>query len=126
MWSHGSIYWNERMTRDAEATKKFYGDTLGWTYDVMPLPEGTYWVAKMGAAPVAGIFPLTGPEFDQVPEAWFTYIAVDNADARASKMTAAGGAILRGPFDIPEVGRIIIVKDNLGAMFGLMTPLAEP
>jgi predicted enzyme related to lactoylglutathione lyase len=126
MWSHGSIYWNELMTRDAEASKKFYGDALGWTYEPMPMPEATYWIAKMGAAPVAGIFPLTSPQFDPVPEAWFTYIAVDDADARAKKITAAGGTILRGPFDVPQVGRIVVVKDKAGVMFGLMRPLAEP
>ena len=31
MWSHGSFYWNELMTRDVEQAKKFYGvlDRLG-------------------------------------------------------------------------------------------------
>lgn len=125
MWSHGSFYWNELMTRNPEASKKFYADTLGWTYEAMPVPGSTYWVAKMGDAPVGGIFPLKSPEFDAAPEIWFTYISVDNADARARKITDAGGKILRGPFDIANVGRIIIVQDTAGVMFGLMTPAAE-
>ncbi len=29
MWSHGSFYWNELMTRDVEAAKKFYGLDAG-------------------------------------------------------------------------------------------------
>jgi predicted enzyme related to lactoylglutathione lyase len=28
-WSHGTFYWNELMTRDAEKAKTFYADTLG-------------------------------------------------------------------------------------------------
>ena len=124
MWSHGSFFWNELMTRDAEAAKKFYGATLGWTYEAMPMPDGTYWIAKMGAAPVGGLFTLSGPEFERAPEMWFTYIAVDDADARAKKLTAAGGKVLRPAFDVPNVGRIVVVQDNAGVMFGMMTPSA--
>ena len=35
MWANGSFYWNELMTRDAEAAKRFYGATLGWTFEPM-------------------------------------------------------------------------------------------
>ena len=58
-WSHGHFYWNELMTRDAERDKKFYGATIGWTFEAMPMPDGTYWVAKMGDQYVGGLFPLT-------------------------------------------------------------------
>ena len=30
--SHGTFYWNELMTRDVEGAKKFYADTIGWSY----------------------------------------------------------------------------------------------
>ena len=41
-WSHGHFYWNELMTRNAERDKKFYGATVGWTFEAMPMPDGTY------------------------------------------------------------------------------------
>ena len=125
MWSHGNFYWNELMTRDAEAAKKFYGTALGWTFESMPMPEGTYWVAKMGTTPVGGIFTMGGPMFEGIPEHWFAYIAVDNVDARTKKLTAAGGKIMKEPFDVPGVGRIVIVQDNKGVTLGLMTPAAQ-
>ena len=54
MATNGSFYWNELMTRDAEAAKKFYGATLGWTFEPMEGGEGpTYWVAKAGDESVA-------------------------------------------------------------------------
>ena len=59
MWQNGSFYWNELMTRDAEAAKRFYGATLGWTFEAMEAEGGpvTYWVAKVGDESVAGIYP---------------------------------------------------------------------
>ena len=44
--AHGNFYWNELMTRDAEKAKKFYADVIGWGFDGMEMPDGTYWVAK--------------------------------------------------------------------------------
>ena len=66
-WTHGKFYWNELMTRDAAASKKFFETTLGWTFDGMPMPNGTYWLAKVGGEPVAGFMPLAGPEFAELP-----------------------------------------------------------
>lgn len=125
MWSHGNFYWNELMTRDAEAAKKFYGAAIGWTFDSMKMPNSTYWIAKMGDKPVAGIFPMSGPEYAAVPENWMAYIAVDSVDARVKKATAAGAKIMRPPFDVPGVGRIAIVQEPGGAYIGWMTPVDQ-
>src|SRR5579872_2104550 len=60
-WSHGQFHWNELMTRNVEKAKKFYADTIGWTYDAMQMPEGgTYTLAMSGDMPVAGIFDISG------------------------------------------------------------------
>ena len=63
------------------AGEEFYGSTIGLTFDAMPMPDGTYWVAKMGDKPVGGIFPMIGQDFDGVPENWLSYLAVDDVDA---------------------------------------------
>jgi uncharacterized protein len=120
---HGTFYWNELMTRDVERAKKFYADTMGWSYDAMPMPPGgTYWVAKMGDEPVGGIFDISGPEFGPVPESWMSYIAVDDVDARVGKALKAGAKLMKPAFDVPGVGRIAILMEPGGAGVGWMTP----
>ena len=126
MADHGTFYWNELMTRDPEKAKAFYAATLGWTFDAMPMAEGgTYWVAKMSDAPAGGIFTMDGPQFDGVPEHWFSYIAVDDVDARVKRAEAEGGKILRPAFEVPGIGRIVILQDSNGAAMGWMTPAAQ-
>ncbi len=95
MWQHGHFYWNELMTRDPEGAKAFYGDTLGWKFEGMPMEIGTYWVCKDGDKPVGGIFDMNKPEFEGLPPHWFAYVAVDDVDARVAKATAAGAKLLR-------------------------------
>jgi len=122
-WTHGSFYWNELMTRNAERDKKFYRDTLGWSFEAMPMPDGTYWVAKMGGESVGGLFPLTGAGFDGVPESWMSYIAVDDVDTRVKKAQGAGAILMRPIFDVPGVGRIAILREPGGAGIGWITPV---
>ena len=122
-WTHGKFYWNELMTRDLERAKKFYADTLGWTFDPMSAGGGpTYWIIKAGGEMVGGLFDISGHEFDQVPESWMSYIAVDDVDARVAKAVKAGAQVMKPAFDIPGVGRIAILREPGGAGIGWMTP----
>jgi predicted enzyme related to lactoylglutathione lyase len=123
MTAHGHFHWNELVTRDVEKAKKFYRDVVGWTFDGMPMPDGTYWVAKMGDQPVGGLFPIAGLQWEGVPEHWMSYLAVDDVDARVKKAAAAGAKLMRPAFDIPGVGRIAILTEPGGAGVGWITPV---
>ena len=125
--SHGTFYWNELMTRNTEGAKKFYADTLGWSYDGMPMPDGggTYWLATVNGEPVAGIMDINGPQFQSVPENWMSYIAVDDVDARLAKATKAGAKVMKPVFEVPGVGRIAILMEPGGAAIGWMTPAQQ-
>ena len=124
MASHGNFHWNELLTSDVERAKRFYGETIGWTFQPMPMPDGaTYWMAMMAGKPVAGIFPTNRPEYKGVPEAWMSYLAVDDVDARVKKAAAAGAKLMKPIFDIPNVGRIAILTEPGGAGVGWITPV---
>jgi predicted enzyme related to lactoylglutathione lyase len=119
---HGAFHWNELNTREPAAARTFYEKTLGWRFDVMPMPGGDYYVAKSGDAMVGGIFEMKGPQFENVPSHWLAYIAVDDVDRRVEAATRHGATVVRAPWDVPGVGRIAILKDPTGAMIGWMTP----
>ena len=123
MSEHGQFHWNELMTHDVEKAKRFYAETMGWTYDAMPIPEGgTYTLAMSGGIPVAGILDVNGPDFDGTPESWMPYIAVDNVDERVKMATKAGAKVVKPAFEIPGGGRIVILQEPGGASVGWMTP----
>jgi predicted enzyme related to lactoylglutathione lyase len=123
-WSHGRFQWNELRTRDAERAMRFYKETIGWTFDRMSTPTGEpYWVANMDGKPVAGLFPLTSPQFDGVPESWMSFLAVDDVDARVAKAIKGGARLVMPIFDVPDVGRIAMLLEPSGAGVGWMTPV---
>jgi predicted enzyme related to lactoylglutathione lyase len=122
---HGTFYWNELMTRDVERAKRFYRETIGWSFDPMPMPDGaSYWVAMLDGKPVAGVFSLAAPEYEGVPESWMSYLAVDDVDMRVEKATKAGAKLMKPIFDVPNVGRIAMLMEPGGAGIGWMTPAA--
>lgn len=124
MTASGAFHWNELMTRNVGKAKDFYAKTLGWTYDDMPMGEmyGTYTIIKSGDEMVGGMFEMKGKDFDGQPEAWFTYVAVDDVDRSAKKAREAGGTVMREPWDVPGVGRIAIIQAPGGAAQGWMVP----
>lgn len=126
MTPHGEFHWCELRTRDAERAKKFYSETIGWTFESMPTPDGeTYWVASNNGKPVAGLFPLSSPRFDGVPESWMVFLSVDDVDARVAKALAAGAKLAMPIFDVPDVGRIAMLHEPSGAGVGWMTPVKQ-
>ena len=94
--AHGKFHWNELMTRDVAKAKNFYAESLGWTYDDVPMGEvyGTYTIIKSGDEMAGGMFKMDGPMFEGRPESWFTYVAVDDLDDRLRKAREAGGTVM--------------------------------
>lgn len=124
--AHGTFVWNELLTRDVEAAKRFYTSLVGWTFSTHPTPTGgTYWIAEVDGKPVAGIMAMPEDMPATVPPHWFEYIEVDDVDARLTVATQHGGKIMRPPFDVPEVGRLGFVMDATGAALGLMSPVQK-
>ena len=125
-WAHGEFHWNELRTRDAERAKRFYAGVVGWSFEPSATPDGeTYWVALQDGKPVAGLFPLTSPRFDGVPESWMSFLAVDDVDARVAKAVKAGAELVMPVFDVPDVGRIAMLREPSGAGIGWITPVGR-
>ena len=116
----GALAWNELMTDDTGAAASFYGDVFGWQPETRVMSQGQEYTSfKLGDAYVAGMMAKTA-DMGDVPSAWMAYYAVDDVDAAADRAREAGGGIVAEPFDVPEVGRIAIIADPLGAVLGIM------
>lgn len=109
--------WADLSSADAAASRDFYTRLFGWQADVIADPEaGGYAMFKHDGKEVAGVGPR---QSDQQPTAWTIYIMVDDADATAERAAAAGGTIIAPPFDVMDAGRMAIIADPSGAVFGI-------
>jgi predicted enzyme related to lactoylglutathione lyase len=116
----GVTCWVDTEQPDVDAARHFYAALFGWTFsDAVPAEApGTYLIASLNGADVAAI----GPPQGDAPVEWNTYIAVDDADAAAADVRAAGGSVTLGPVDAGPGGRFAACIDPRGARFRLWQP----
>lgn len=120
-YAPGTFCWFELATTDQNAAKSFYKALFGWEANDMPMgPGNVYSMFELDGRNTGAAYTLM-PEMlaHGVPPHWGIYIAVSNVDASAAKAVEAGGALLKEPFDVFDVGRMAVVKDPTGAVFQL-------
>jgi hypothetical protein len=114
IYRNGQFVWRELMTTDVAASLRFYSETFGWKTETMQMPDGTdYTMVKAGDTGVGGIMkhPMPG-----VPAYWSAAVSVDDVDAVAGRVTAAGGKVIVPPMDAAEMGRYAGLQDRQGAI----------
>jgi predicted enzyme related to lactoylglutathione lyase len=116
-WPAGTPCWVDLAVGDIGKAKAFYSGLFGWEIQEGPPESGGYSMCELNGRQVAGIGPKMGP--DEMPSAWTTYLASENADETAGKIKAAGGQVLAEPFDVMDVGRMAVAVDPGGAAFGI-------
>jgi len=117
----GHFCWYEWMGDNVKQAADFYSHVVGWTVKDSQMP-GTppYKVLSVGDYGVAGMMAIPADARAAAARpCWTGYIWVDDVDAMAAKLTAAGGAVKRPAADIPGVGRFAVVTDPHGAFFML-------
>ncbi len=119
----GTPCWVTLMVHGLEATRAFYGELFGWEFAPGPQQLGPYVRALIDGNEVAGIGRL--PDDLHLPPAWTPYMATDDADATAETIRSCGGTVGVGPLDAGDAGRMAIVTDPSGAVFGVWQPAAH-
>jgi uncharacterized protein len=117
--SEGLFVWDELGTTDVDDAQRFYGEVFGWTTSDMGPEYGGYRIFNRGETGIAGLMRL--PD-DSIPPQWQPYVAVGDPDATTAKAQGLGGSTLVEPMDVPEVGRIAVLRDPQGATFGIIKP----
>lgn len=119
----GALGWNEIMTTDVEAARRFYTGLFGWRSDASPMPGGpagsTYTTFWNGEHMAAGMMQIT-PDMVGVPSHWGIYFAVADADGTHAAAVKAGATSIVPPTDIPTVGRFAVLDDPQGAGFSVI------
>jgi predicted enzyme related to lactoylglutathione lyase len=123
-YEHGVPCWVDTWQEDPDTAATFYAGVFGWDVE-KGTPPGTdtrYYMCRLRGSDVAAIG--SPPPAGMAP-AWITYVWVDDADAVAASAVKAGGSLLAEPFGSLDGGRIAIVADPSGAVFGVWKPGAQ-
>lgn len=120
----GTFCWWDLGTTDAGAAKKFYTSLLGWEAVDIPVGDGmVYTMMVVDGKQACALSSLPKEMIDGgIPPIWSSYIAVDDVDATVEKAKSLGGEVMMEPMDVMEEGRMAMIEDPTGAMFGIWQP----
>lgn len=120
----GAPSWVDLMTTNLASAQAFYRALFGWEFARGGEDVGGYTMCLKDGRPVAGIGEMTGEQ--AFPVAWTTYLSTEDAAATLTAATEAGGQVMAPLMDIKEGdtfhGRMAVIADPAGAVFGVWEP----
>jgi len=118
----GSFCWMELATTDQNSAKAFYAALFDWSAIDYPMGPGEFYTMfKLQDRDVAAGYTM-GQREQGAPPRWNLYIAVENADAAATRAAELGGKVLAPAFDVMDAGRMAVIQDPTGAIFQAWQP----
>jgi uncharacterized protein len=117
----GTLNWNQCQTPDPARAAEFYAAALGYGVDEVDVgTEEPFRVLQVDGKPVAGVRePI--PQMGGEPQ-WSVVFSVADTDETVAKARELGGEVLIEPADLPQIGRIAVLRDPVGAMFQVIQP----
>jgi predicted enzyme related to lactoylglutathione lyase len=115
----GAVHWTELWSKDVEADLAWLTGTFGFGTETMQMPNGPYTILTSDGEYAGGVMASTE---EKAPSMWLPWIQVTDVDATVAGIEAEGGASVSPSMDLPTVGRMAVVADPTGGVFGVITP----
>ena len=103
----GKFVWHDLMTPDPRSAGEFYEQLFGWQVEY----HDKYAVVRNDGKLIAGILQVEPAEGQPREGVWLSSVSVADVDAAARLVKANGGMVLRGPLDMEQRGRAVLISD---------------
>jgi predicted enzyme related to lactoylglutathione lyase len=107
----GRFVWMDLVTADVDSARNFYGELFGWQYEGGVGKKVPFTLITQNGTPIGGIIYSDQMEPSKAQARWLAYISVPDVDKAAERVLQNGGDLFKGPFDLPDRGRVAIVLD---------------
>ncbi|MEV6316385.1 VOC family protein [Streptomyces sp. NPDC051776] len=115
----GSVCWFELMARDTDKAESFYSAVFGWDGKTSSAGPSEYTEWHLDGTSFSGMMRMNEDFPPELPAHWMVYIAVEDCDASAARVTELGGMVSVPPTSIPP-GRFCVVNDPQGGTLALI------
>lgn len=116
--AHGMVGWNELLTHDVSLAQKFYTKVFGWEALEENVNGGAYVSFTKDKRFVGGMMAIV-PEMGPMPSSWTVYFTTKNLEKSRQVAKENGAHELSPVIDLPNIGKLMVIKDVVGAVFSL-------
>lgn len=114
----GALTMSQLNTGDPEGALEFYSALFGWRGEAIEGGPAPWWGLYNGEQMAGGMMQM--PAEMGAPPHWLNYFGTEDVDEAMGRVGELGGQVMVEPMDVPG-GRIAVVQDGQGAVFGLFS-----
>ncbi|MDH4204011.1 MAG: VOC family protein [Desulfobacteraceae bacterium] len=119
----GKFVWFDLFTHDLQIASHFYEELFGWSF--YPAESGRKLVNTIirEGIPIANAIQINRKKNKARKSKWLSYVSVEDVDRSTKLVEQNNGIIYMRPKELPNRGRVAVVKDPQGAVFAMITVL---
>lgn len=119
----GKFVWFDLFTNDLQTASHFYEELFGWSFHPAESKRKIVDTITREGVPIANAIQINRNKNKVRKSRWLSYVSVEDVDRSAKLVEQLNGTIFRGPKELPNRGRVAVVKDPQGAVFAMVTVL---
>lgn len=116
----GRWVWQDLLTDDVAAARRFYGAVFGWTFDTIGKNSRAYTLVRHAGHAICGIVARENGGDDARGGQWVGLMSVPDVEAAARFVQANSGRVIFGPMWLHGRGEIAVFADPDSAVFGVI------
>ncbi len=116
----GKFVWFDLFTRDLSQACRFYEDLMGWSFHETPGAENRVMTIELDGVPIGNAVLVDPAKIKDKPSRWLSYMSVMDVDQAISRIEQNKGSVFMPARDLPDRGRVAVVRDAEGASFALV------
>ncbi len=119
----GKFVWFDLFTHDLKSASHFYEELFGWSF--YPAQSGRKIVNTITreGIPIGNAIQINREKNKVRKSRWLSYVSVEDVDRSTMLVEQNNGTIYMRPKELPNRGRVAVVKDPQGAVFAMVTVL---
>ena len=117
----GKFVWYDLFTSDLQATRQFYEALFGWSFQETPSGAKQVLTISREGIPIANAVSADKTKIKDQPSRWLSYMSVADVDQTVLRIEKNHGSVFMPPKNLPDRGRVAVVKDPEGAVFAVVT-----
>lgn len=118
---NGKFIWYDLFTSDLKAVQPFYEALFGWSFHETATGETRVLTIRREGVPIANAVYVNETKIKDGASRWLSYMSVADVDQTVLRIEQNQGSVYMPPKDLPDRGRVAVVKDPEGALFAILT-----
>lgn len=112
----GKFVWHDLLTDDISSSRTFYAGLFGWTYK----NRGNYTQILNQGNLIGGMMQIRPTAESKAEAVWLPSLSVANVDQSIHYIKSKKGKVIKGPLEMKERGRGVLISDPQGAQLVLL------